>query len=501
MAELTIRARARGRQRWWYAVLAVYAALLSLGIWRHEPWFDEAQAWLFARDARLLPLLAKWLRYEGSPGLWHVLLAVPAKLGLPYRSLNLLAGLIATAGIAVFLRYSQFPTAAKILLPFTYFLAYQYAVVARSYVLMPLLLFLIASLYRDKMRRTWLYCLLLCLLANTNLHGLLIALSLMALHVLDWWPRHRQFERGERNRQYGVVLVFSAVVALLVLQLRPPADVAFANGHHLSPLRFLEMTLGVLSDALEGAPLLSLPVLVVSGVWFHRHGVLRVFLLPALLLCLLFSVKVFHLWHGGIPFLLWIFTAWLAFDDEAARRLTRAGRTPVRERVFPWLLTLVLLVQIHWSASAFRFDLRHNYSASREAAQYLKDHDLSDRTIYISGFHCLAVLPYFRENLFQNLNEGHKPCYWLWSVTRNPQVDDPHWVFGEGPGPIAQILRDRPELVLVGIKFPYQRMWENLPGYEQVRSFEGNLCWKGGPCEADSFVLLRRQDPPANAGR
>lgn len=60
----------------------------------HEPWFDEAQAWLIARDCSWKELLTVRTHYEGHPPLWWMLLAIPAKLGMPYeiglKSLNLM---------------------------------------------------------------------------------------------------------------------------------------------------------------------------------------------------------------------------------------------------------------------------------------------------------------------------------------------------------------------------------------------------------------------------
>ena len=59
---------------WIYAVLLIYISLVVIIALKHEPWFDEAQAWLIARDSNLIDLFVTYLRYEGNPGLWHLLL-------------------------------------------------------------------------------------------------------------------------------------------------------------------------------------------------------------------------------------------------------------------------------------------------------------------------------------------------------------------------------------------------------------------------------------------
>ena len=133
-----------------YIILFFYIISLSTIAHHHEPWADEAQAWLLARDSNIPDLFIKYLPNDGHPGLWHLILMIPAKLNFPYFTLNIISIIIATMGTYIFLKYSPFPKIIKVLFPFSYFIFYQYAVVARNYVLLPLLLFLIAAIYKNK---------------------------------------------------------------------------------------------------------------------------------------------------------------------------------------------------------------------------------------------------------------------------------------------------------------------------------------------------------------
>ena len=82
---------------------------------------------------------------------------------------------IAAAGIYVLLRLSPFPFYLRAILPFSFFLAYQYSVVARSYTLFPLLCFLVAHAYRQAKPRPVLLAIYLALLANVSIHGTMVA--------------------------------------------------------------------------------------------------------------------------------------------------------------------------------------------------------------------------------------------------------------------------------------------------------------------------------------
>jgi len=109
------------KERYQLIVFAIFATLLGIAVSHHEPWMDEAQAWLLAKDTGVKELLLKYLRYEGSPGLWHLILMVPAKLGLPYFTINILSAVFAATGVWLFIKHAPFPPLIKILYPFTFF--------------------------------------------------------------------------------------------------------------------------------------------------------------------------------------------------------------------------------------------------------------------------------------------------------------------------------------------------------------------------------------------
>ncbi len=71
-----------------FAGLALYSLIVAGAIVRHEPWADEAQSWLLARDAGLIELWTRLLHYEGTTGLWQTLLHAAIRAGLPYAGMN-----------------------------------------------------------------------------------------------------------------------------------------------------------------------------------------------------------------------------------------------------------------------------------------------------------------------------------------------------------------------------------------------------------------------------
>ncbi|MDP9388999.1 MAG: hypothetical protein M3Q48_14065 [Actinomycetota bacterium] len=458
-------------------VLGVYTVAVAVLVTRHEPWFDEAQAWLLARDTAPLTLVTDALRYEGSPGLWHLTLTLPAKLGLPYVTLNVISAGLGVVATFLFVRYSPFPAVVKALFPFTFFVFYQYTVVARSYAFFAPLLFLLAHVFPRKTERVYAFTALLCLVANVSVHGLLIAGSVMALHLWDLFRSRAALDRAALRRQATAVAAFALVCALVVLQLLPPDDLTFAPDTRftLAHTRFTLETMvkGSLTERLS----ISAVVLAASGWWFWRARCLALYLLPTFAILAFSSLRYWNLWHQGTLFLVWVFVLWVSFATHQPR-----VRSDVwARRAALVAIMVVILVQVAWSAWSARFDYLNPYSGSRELARYIERYRLQESELYATGYPSVAVLPYFDHNIFANHKGRSKRSFWFWS-TRNAVVEDP-----------AKILAARPDFVVLSVKVPGQeRATDSFSGYRVARIFPGDLWWKNRVMERDAYILLQR---------
>ena len=474
------------------AVGLAFVAVLLLVAPRHEPWFDEAQAWLMARDMSPAELVADAGRYEGSPVLWHVLLTGPAHVGLPYAFIQWLAAGLALLGAVLLLHCAPLPLPLRVAAPFTFFLAYQYAVVARNYCLLPPLLWLLAVLHPRRDERPFLYVGLLALLANVSLHGTLIALALAGLHVSEVVRIRPKLWRWLAVAYAG----FAAVVALVAFQLWPPTDLASPAppGLNLSPANFVHVSADALNNALTEWPVLSYAALAASLVWFARKRCLALYLAPTLLLLALFAVKYMNAWHEGVLFLVWLFALWRSFAEPDR---TRFDAQVLRPAVVGAAL-VVLGIQVYWAATALGNDWRFAYSGSRAAADCLRERGLDRRNVYAAGFQTVALLPYFADNRFANFNGGRaRPCYWRWAAP-------PPMPAGDGLRPdstavsYAEIAALRPDAIVLGVKRPHQLDPPVPPGYAVVGAFPGWLFWKDRALEPDAFIVMERTDPPAD---
>lgn len=395
--------------------------------------------------------------------------------------------------------YSQgpFPGYNKAFVPLYLFPFYQYAVVARSYVLIPLLLFSVAAIYDKRAERPFLFVFLLILLANVCFHGTIIASGIIFVFLLETfkaWSNLNLRLKTVRTASFGF---FGAAVFLLYLQLKPAPDLITVASLKADFGSFYSVTFPALSDSLatninvQGgnknlfyflSELVSGAAIVISLLWFMVRRKFLLFSVPLIGLGLLFSAVYNNVWHQGTMFYLWLFVLWISFDNQS-KDCTRNQH--VLRNALSVLMAVIFCIQIYWSYNSFVFDYAYNYSASRDVAAFIKDNRFEGKKIYMSGFHCISILPYFSDNIFINYNNRQKPCFWLWS-TKNK-------IYSEG---YLDVGKYDPDIIILGIKnyskdvASHKNTWlPEITGYKLLKLFNGNLYWKDKPFEKDSFAI------------
>jgi hypothetical protein len=393
------------RARWpEWTTLSAYAALVAFAIPYHEPWADEAEAWQLARTLSLPSLFQTYIRCEGAPGLWHFLLWVLVRLHIGYAGLHWICGAIAAGATALLVFKSPFPRYLKLALPFTYFLLFQYAVVARSYVLVPLLLYLIALCWK---RSPWVLALLLGLLANVALHAAVISGGLAIAYFLD------QARNGEvKSARRGSQLLRSALIllgfwAFALWTAWPPRDLANHLSYVMRPIwpAYPARALASLVIGLCQPWVLSILFWIAVAFCFRARRSLF-YLLPVLFFAVFSGVAGLSWWHIGllVPLLICLF--WITWPAYAGKfsRSEAAGR-----------IALIAMAgsQILWSAFALQFDHYNAFSPDLAAAEYLRPFVQQGARIAVTysddpkarGSRSVGILPYFDHNIFINLPE------------------------------------------------------------------------------------------------
>lgn len=470
---------------WQVCVLAIHATAVLVVSATHEPWFDEAQAWLLARDATVTELLTRYPRYEGSPPIWHLLLKIPAAVGAPYRTMSVISALVTIGGAHLVLTRSKFPVAIRIGIIFSYWGFYQYGVVARNYSLLPPLLFLLAANWTRRSERPAVVFGLLGLIALVSAHGALIASALMARHVLSLLPHWLAMSPSQRKPHVVGTVAFAALLGLLVFQLRTPPDQNFVGADQLTTdgtviARSIE-------DMLVGGFTQHLPtttgVLAVTAVWLAARRCLLLWLLPTVAVTAFAALTYGNVWHEGIPVLIWFFALWVSFEPL---HTSRAFPTTVAARgAVVAAVAVVLLVHLRWTFLSIRYDHSSSYSAASTVAAHLKAIGLAEQRVHTRSIEAMSIQPYFAKNIWSNYNRGENPSFWWWSSNAD---------FVPTP---ELLVAGRPAAIVYGDKQggkPEPLPAPELVGYRVSCWFRGALWLKDQVYEQDGYYVLTPAD-------
>lgn len=427
-----------------WITLGLYAILVISLIPRHEPWADEAQAWQLAKSLPLSTLFHKYLRYEGSPGLWHLLLWILARLHFSYAGMHWVCGALGLFSSALLVFRAPFPRLIRLMLPFTYFLAFQYVLVARSYTLFPPLLFLLAMIWEERRTRPILVAILLGLIANVALHVATISLGLAGVYTLEWW-RERGTNRQNWARLRAMILAAGLLMVLyltLLWSAKPPADLWYMNRTATAPTDIhnnlseprLKVIRGLRTTVIDDHPIERIVVFSIGAlvwgivqpfilgvpfwlaVWWRLFRQSRLlYLIPMALFASFSAFVLLSFWHAGLLFIYVIGMLWMTWPDSG----TSTGNLSIRHAAFYIMFFYAILLQIGWALFAVRYDWTHPYSPDSATARFLRI-NLDQRTgvavasfggSAIGSYHSVGIEPYFDRSLFVN----QPNAFWIWS--------------------------------------------------------------------------------------
>lgn len=453
-------------------VVVIYVLFTAFVSSVHEPWADEAHAWLIARDASLYDLLFVLPHGEGNPSLWHLSLILPARY-MSYEYLGYISLLLGLLGVLVFVYFSPFPLPVKLAFPFTYFIFFQYAIITRSYSLFPVLVLSVAALYKRRFENVFIYTFVLALLATTHLFGLFVTFSLSGLHALGLLKRWSELSIQARRNNLICLAVLFLVFCFISFQILPIQHRTLER-NILDVSHTVWIIESAVNESFTDIYVVSLVVFTVSLFWFWQHRMLFTYFVLVGPLFAFFSIKYYNPWHTGLLFLIWMFVLWITFDSKAK---VRAPALILYSRKAMLACIYVLFgFHVYWAATASYADYQGKYSCSRDVAQVLKQSGAREGKVWARHYHTTAVSPYFEKKLFYNINPGTDQGYWTWF---QPDVTED----------LRVVVKDRPDAIVLGRK--YREL--EIEGYVR-QAFQAYVFWKDRTRESNHCTVYIRED-------
>lgn len=512
----------------------------------HEPWFDEAQAWLIARCASLSEILFEIPHYEGHPQMWHLLLMPFAKAGLPFHlTISAINLTCCTVAMAILLFRSPFPKIVRCLIPFSYFCFYQYAVVCRPYSVMMLAVMLMCLTYRKKNEHPWRFILSLTLYVLCSAYTMLIAGCLCILWCIDIFQEYRKSGAwsGILRDSRAHALVFILLTALFVLYSIMPAEDCLYGSTGLSPgerLAQLQFVFAVPIDSFFGsyitydAEMETIAGKIVEYVlgaftWLILALILKAnrrlpMIFPYAMFSLFFSLIQPSAHHIGISTMYLIFLFWVICEERTIpafpayfHKIYALVPSVSLRRMAGVIGAVIALLPVSHTVISSVLDIQLPYSHA-EVADYLKEHGLDQRKIMLAWPWCentggledgkfylehkmplehqkvtvyntnligiaSAILPYFEENIFMNYNTDEPhKMYMRWKATEDYEA-------------VCKLWHDQglPEVIIGYLPLDEIYSEEELEGvtYHWVETFTHGLIFKQGQQENILRIYVR----------
>ena len=384
------------------ACLTLFVLLALLGIYFHEITWDEAQSWQIARTASWKDIVFSIPLYEGHPPFWHLFLAGPAKLGAPWHWVcGVISFVCMTASACLLFFKAPFPRWVRCLLPFNFFLFYQYGIIVRPYGIMMLIMLLLAMYFPQKDKKPGLFVGLLAGLCMCHLYGIAIAGGI----TLAWlWQMRADRPWKEyvialcKDKRFHYLLgLLTLVILIMGIIVMPRSGENFVSTKPASIWQqvlyiFLAMPAdAVLTDLnsrvktyvtlfpwvpLITTSLLGLLLWTITFCFFPRKKILFLVLPYLCLGGIMLNYSSCH--HIGLILLLFIWYLWITLDEDTP--ITQWPR--IVKSVAKGLLSFMLFIPIAWNLCSLYNDYRTVTFDGNGMVSFLKKYNLTDEIIF-----------------------------------------------------------------------------------------------------------------------
>ena len=367
-------------------ILFLFIGLSTVISLKHEYWADEAQHWLIARDASVKEILFHISRAEGHPILYYLVIKLFQFFGLKYTNFSIISLLFSSLGVALLLFKSKIKWYIKILLPFTFFIFYQYTALSRSYCLFLPLLSLLAIIWDKRKEHYVPFTIILLLLLNLEVHTFLLSGSIYFLELIDFF---KDFKVYKKNKKMVLCLILLFVSFLLTTIYMYPVDMT-TNHRILSTFSsgFIAPIFNI-SKPIKSLLSVGIFFLFLCPYIFKKTKKETVLFLLVFLPVIFFNSFIYSApWHEGIYFLFIIFFIWIHKLDEVKAI-----------RIF---ILITCFIQIFWSISSSIHEYKYKYSSAEDVVEIIKHYDYENIDIYEHDFMGNEINAFFEKNIFKN---------------------------------------------------------------------------------------------------
>jgi hypothetical protein len=402
-----------------FAVLitAIFALVTCIGLYYHEMWRDEFQAWQVAKFSPDLKTFYENQKIEsGHLILWNIILYIISHFLGGIRWEQVVHTIISCSSVFVLTRYAPFSRMQKILIPFGYFFLFEYNIIAREYSLTVLLVLLIAYNIRRAPEKLLVLGILLGLLVQINYYSIVFAIgfSLIIMRNLLLERKQNHFSKKQKSgfALGAAILSVSAVFAIVQIlhgyndrvTKQLSGNARFFNDHvsdtltralsAFIPVPFFDSANVWNHFIIEyfsvGLRLLLFVLILASILWMLRKqkDILLFFLLcSAVFIAFAYESIYGYARHQGHIFILLIAVLWM----NSARAGQEEGRKALLNTLAGYALAVVFSIQVITSGIFYYKEITYPFSNIPAMAKFVESNHLTG--YYICGYFDYSTSP------------------------------------------------------------------------------------------------------------
>lgn len=411
----------------------LYALFTLLVVMHHEIWADEAQVWQLCKYLSL-PELFKHLVNEGHPSFFYLLVMPFAKMGFSIFSMQLICWAAMCASVFLFLAFSPFNKFAKFAIVTSCGFLYFLPVIARSYSILPLIVFALAILYPKQKQHPFIYSILIFLMANTHaimvgFAGLLGCLFVYENLIKDWV--NLQIKEKKIFISSALVIFFGIFLVWLQLHGTTDSNVFIKLSLDFIPIFYKHVLTcffanPIYRDIAETyMPEITYLQLFVSSIACLIYVISFIFLFLKnkkffflALFSILFQIAIYIISYGYWIFvtrifcthIILIFCLWCAMKEN--------NKTIKLDKTINWTISLFFLLTLLNGLQYCVLDLFFDYSGSKETAQFIEKNIDKNNSILVTSAanYAISIVQYLNADyIFLSATQDNKKIkYVFW---------------------------------------------------------------------------------------
>lgn len=397
----------------------VYAIITLIGVLHHEIWVDEVQVWMLCRNLSLIELFHQ-LHNDGHPIFFYLLVMPFAKLFSDIMYMKIICWFSMCLAVFLLFYFSPFKWYCKAAITLSAGFFYFLPVIARSYSILPFLVFLCAILYLKQKEHPVLYALILFVITSTHVIMFCFCSVLLALFVYD--NIYLNIKNKTKIRNY-VISALIAVCGLLyvIWQLHDTLFVnsCFPDYYDVLQYSIIKTFMNFFVNNYDNTIISIRKTISIADIIF----IITTIIIWLILWLNLFknSKRAFLTAFFGIAFQLGIyiycyhtyiyvtrifmahtimlFAFWIMLSQKEYQNDAKISQTIFTKKSVNILITIFFLLTSYNGIKCYYLDLNKDYSPTVEAYSYIKN-NIKESDIILSDIelYSIGILYYMDKN-------------------------------------------------------------------------------------------------------